>query len=550
MQTSQHLGLALSEDQDIFNHNTFLRENFEKIDIYLGEMALSVKDVRFGAKGDGVTNDTAAIKAAHQYAKDNGYKRVVAPSGIYIIDAFTGGGNPNSVRVFEGITFEGNGYDTVLKVNPLSISSNGSYRVLFYESHSVVRNMRMDGSKDLIDRTNLTSVNCYGIYGAADNLVNTEVRKIWVHDIIGVNQESFGVMTTNGNTQVRYIDIEGWNVEGTPVHISGDYLNNNLTHDVDVRNCRGYDSTWQGVSLYGAKNVRVTNPVTYGNTGNGVNVEWSTDVSIENPQSYANGLGGIGSYGKSDFRVFGGFVRFNATRAEAYNAEIVIRVGSWYTGSPAPRANAGKIEFHGTVVKPNGKPHLYMDTATDVNVGDVLPDTVLINVPDGENWVFKFKELTGGYREGGALPSMKFRNIQLLQNVNIGDLTALTKVGAGLTVASTTEAGSIFSPVLVTSANQFEQIETGLVLEAKKKYRVKFRSLAKDAGTWDWIVTDGTNKTYYMMVSSHTSIVGKWLETECVITVGSVNNKLVCQHRSTGSSSIVLDYVQITELAL
>ncbi len=46
---------------------------------------VSVKD--FGAVGDGVADDTAAIQAAVTYAINNGYKAVYAPAGVYVVSA-------------------------------------------------------------------------------------------------------------------------------------------------------------------------------------------------------------------------------------------------------------------------------------------------------------------------------------------------------------------------------------------------------------------------------------------------------------------------------
>jgi len=46
---------------------------------------LSVKD--FGAKGDGVTNDSPAIQAAFDFVKARGYGTIYAPSGTYLLSA-------------------------------------------------------------------------------------------------------------------------------------------------------------------------------------------------------------------------------------------------------------------------------------------------------------------------------------------------------------------------------------------------------------------------------------------------------------------------------
>jgi hypothetical protein len=66
---------------------------------------VSVKD--FGAVGDGVTNDTAEIQAALNFAFTNGGGRVYAPAGTYIINS------PLIVR--SNVIFEGDGASTIIK---------------------------------------------------------------------------------------------------------------------------------------------------------------------------------------------------------------------------------------------------------------------------------------------------------------------------------------------------------------------------------------------------------------------------------------------------
>lgn len=65
-----------------------------------GRPTISVREARFGAKGDGVTDDTAAIQRAVDwlYAREGG--KILFPPGTYIV---------TSVNIREGITYEGYG---------------------------------------------------------------------------------------------------------------------------------------------------------------------------------------------------------------------------------------------------------------------------------------------------------------------------------------------------------------------------------------------------------------------------------------------------------
>lgn len=72
--------------------------NFNTIWSHLENLWINVKD--FGAKGDGVTDDTAAIQAAITAAKNAGGGVVWLPAGVYLISAMLQLGNgSNGVRV-------------------------------------------------------------------------------------------------------------------------------------------------------------------------------------------------------------------------------------------------------------------------------------------------------------------------------------------------------------------------------------------------------------------------------------------------------------------
>jgi hypothetical protein len=77
---------------------------------------VSVKD--FGAAGDGVTDDTAAIQAASLYCNTTNTKELLIPKGIYLISATIDFG---AIRVKgEGLYWQGN-YATELRANTANI---------------------------------------------------------------------------------------------------------------------------------------------------------------------------------------------------------------------------------------------------------------------------------------------------------------------------------------------------------------------------------------------------------------------------------------------
>jgi hypothetical protein len=65
-----------------------------------GKISISVKEARFGAKGDGINDDTGAIQKAVDWVYKQGGGKIIFPPGTYIV---------TSVNIREGITYEGYG---------------------------------------------------------------------------------------------------------------------------------------------------------------------------------------------------------------------------------------------------------------------------------------------------------------------------------------------------------------------------------------------------------------------------------------------------------
>lgn len=65
-----------------------------------GTHTISVREARFGARGDGITDDTTAIQKAVDWLYARGGGKILFPPGTYIV---------TSVNIREGITYEGYG---------------------------------------------------------------------------------------------------------------------------------------------------------------------------------------------------------------------------------------------------------------------------------------------------------------------------------------------------------------------------------------------------------------------------------------------------------
>lgn len=82
----------------------------------------TINVLQYGAKGDGVTNDTAAFNSALQAAANAGGGIVLVPPATYLV-----GGTGNTIR-FRGanIWLRGSGTSSILKIDPVNITTLNS----------------------------------------------------------------------------------------------------------------------------------------------------------------------------------------------------------------------------------------------------------------------------------------------------------------------------------------------------------------------------------------------------------------------------------------
>lgn len=98
--------------------DTKIDGNISSINI-LKEVIVNVKDPQFGAKGDGVTDDTSAVQAAINYLSANGGGTVWVPPGTY---------KCSTINLASNIIFKGSGNATVfVKTQGTLFNGSGSF---------------------------------------------------------------------------------------------------------------------------------------------------------------------------------------------------------------------------------------------------------------------------------------------------------------------------------------------------------------------------------------------------------------------------------------
>lgn len=548
--TTSNMGLTKPSLTDLVEDTIpALSNNFQTIDDKFGILSKNqVSILTFGADPTGISNSTTAIKNAISFAQSQGIKKVFAPKGTYLLDAASYLNTGNAISIPAGISLEGDRADTVFKVNPSSVATdNTDYLLFLLDPQGKCRNFTIDGNRGNISRTGLTNVGFHGIRFSTVNGAGYEVSDLWIHDIIGVNKESFGIHTQAGANKVKYQRIEAWNIEGTGIHVSGDYGANNLMNDVDVIDCRLHDNTFMGISCYGATKVRLRGIHAYNNV-RGINLEWATEIDMYDCILHDNTQAGIGTFGKSSFRVYDSNLTNNNTTNYNYGGEISLNVGEWWQGSPLPRAIAGTVEIHNTTITPSGRPHIYIEADDAVNVGDSIPDSILINTADGKDWTIKVMTSDGAQRTNSYLPCLSYGNVKTMRPLFVGKLSGFSTAGATIATYSSTDNVDA-DAVTITSTSQFSNIfYNGYTLKKGRRYLVKVRFKPTSSGKWSLIEKNQSSTNGRILNLGYGTLdQNKWYKAEAIF-IPTEDARIQIQCDSTGTNTLVVDYLSVVEM--
>lgn len=229
---------------------------------------LNVRD--FGAKGDGVTDDTAAIQAALDAASTRGISAVLFPTGTYKVSATTADNN-----FFAALTVH-SGQRLLFDAATLQLTANGYDFYAVLNIHNV-NNVTVEGGLTIIgDRESHTATT--GESGHGIRIVNS--HNVHVSDV-----------------DIRYT----W---GDGVCVGGNGTMDEISKNVTIERVRTYKCSRNGLSIIEADGVVVrdcdftctdrTNPQY------GIDIEpnlgTATNILIENVRMLNNGVGSFTLY--------------------------------------------------------------------------------------------------------------------------------------------------------------------------------------------------------------------------------------------------------------
>lgn len=185
------------------------------------EDAISVKD--FGATGDGVTDDRAAIQSAIDTVNGEGGGTIFFPRGTYLIDT---GSGVNGITVYaSNITLLGAGRGaTIIKRKDQSVDSTADHLVIIGEGTTnpavdiTLTNMTIDGNQV---NQSLTGPH---------NIRVENARNIVIHNVESKNSTYYG------------LHIRGEDAVTQNIYVSDCYIHDCRRDNLDVKNQGGFNN--------------------------------------------------------------------------------------------------------------------------------------------------------------------------------------------------------------------------------------------------------------------------------------------------------------------
>ncbi|MBD0701699.1 putative Ig domain-containing protein [Pseudomonas sp. PSB1] len=278
----------------------------------------------FGAKGDGITDDTAAIQSAIDAAAAAGGGQVYMPTGTYIVSA---GEEPSDgcLMLKSNVYLYGDGMgETTVKVADGSDTKiTGIIRSAYgEETHDFgVSHLTIDGNRDNTTGKIDGWFNGY-IPGEEGYDSNVTLDSVEIKDCSGYG---FDPHEQTVNMVIKNSVSHGNGLDGFVADfLSDSTFENNVaydndrhgfnvvtsTHDFTLTNNVAYNNGGNGIvvqrgseDIPSPSNITITGGEVYGNGGEGVLIKLSSDVTVSGVDIHDNASAGIRIYGSNHVEV-------------------------------------------------------------------------------------------------------------------------------------------------------------------------------------------------------------------------------------------------------
>jgi len=297
-------------------------------------LVVNVKDK--GAKGDGITDDTAAIQAAvNQVAGTGG--TVLVPDGTYLIDAIT------SIQIKSDMTLQMS-KDTLLKALPNSKDGYNIIKIIGASNINVI-----DGTL-IGDRDEHSGVS--GQWGMGINLHSA--TNIAINGVTARNCWGDGFYIAGASKNIKFCSViadnnrrQGMSI----ISVDGMVVKNSIFKNT------GGTAPQAGIDLEPNKkdtitNVQIVNSQFIGNKGYGIQLSQgagsTNEVTIDG-NTISSNAGGILTYNTTGHKIINNVLKDN----QNYGIRLNGSKGNTVTGNTVTGKNGIKDEVGGNTVSGN-----------------------------------------------------------------------------------------------------------------------------------------------------------------------------------------------------
>jgi len=314
----------------------------------------------FGAKGDGITDDTAAIQSAIDAAAAAGGGQVYVPTGTYIV---SGGVEPSDgclmLKSNVYLYGDGMGATTVKVADGSDTKITGVIRSAYgEETHDFgVSNLTIDGNRDNTTGKIDGWFNGY-IPGQAGYDSNVTLDSVEIKDCSGYG---FDPHEQTINMVIKNSVSHGNGLDGFVADfLSNSTFENNVaydndrhgfnvvtsTHDFTLTNNVAYNNGGNGIvvqrgseNIPSPSNITITGGEVYGNGAEGVLIKMSSEVTVSGVDIHDNTSAGVRIYGSNHVELIDNTLHSNSLGnpvpeiiIQSYNDTLGVS-GKYYNGS-------------------------------------------------------------------------------------------------------------------------------------------------------------------------------------------------------------------------